>query len=271
MSIRFFQLLMASSVLVLLNSCVAHKELIVMQEQQEIKENLRSHQVLRGERLVKYKEYKIRTQDQLMIQINAFDGSTEDFLNREFSNSTNTNNNLTFTPESVYFNSYTVDNEGAIYLPMIEKVVVKGMTITALKKKLDKEFSPYLKFPNTSLKIANQRVTIMGEVNNPGVHYLYNEKNSLLDVVAMAGDFTPFANLKKVKLIRQRGTGVETIYINLSAPDFVNTEYFYAYPHDIIYIEPLKAKSLDSSSNSLGIVLSAISIGVLLANIFINK
>ncbi|HHH49988.1 MAG TPA: hypothetical protein ENK52_03310, partial [Saprospiraceae bacterium] len=255
----------------LFSSCVAHKEMIVMQEHQAIAENLRSHKVLRSEQLVDYEAYRIKVFDQLMIKINAFDGSTEQFLNRESGSDNGGTINHNFDPAALYFNSYSVNEQGAIYLPMLNEVKVVGLTTDELKQKLNKAFTPYLKYPSTSVKLANMRVTILGEVNNPGVHYLYNEKNTLLDAIALAGDFTAFANLKKVKLIRERKRGAETIYLNLSAPDFVNTEYYYARPHDVIYIEPLKAKSLDTSSNSLGIVFSAISIAVLLANIFIGK
>ena len=255
----------------LFSSCVSHKEMIVMQEHKEIAENLRSHQVLRSENILAYEAYRIKAFDHLMININAFDGSTEEFLNRESSSDNGGSVNHNFDPATLYFNSYSVNEQGAIYLPMLNKVEVEGLTIDELKKKLDKAFIPYLKYPTTSVKLANMRVTILGEVNHPGVHYLYNEKNTLLDAIGLAGDFTAFANLKKVKLIRQRKRGAETIYLNLAAPDFINTEYYYIRPHDVIYIEPLKAKSLDTSSNSVGIVLSAISIAVLLANIFIGK
>lgn len=219
-----------------------------------------------------FEPYQIQSYDQLMIKISAFDGNTEDFLNREFSaQGSASGQNLDYNPETLYFNSYSVDESGFIYLPVIEKIQVKGLTIEELKRLLDEAYSPYLKFSQTTVKLANMRFTVLGEVENPGVYYLYNEQSTLLDAISQAGDFTDFGNRNKVKLIRQRKQGSETVYLNLNRSDFVETEYFYIQPSDVIYIEPVKAKSWDVSSNAIGIVLSAISIGVLLTNIFLGR
>lgn len=260
-------------IVLLCPSCVGYKEMVLMNsnENKETIEGIRSHKVMKEGPMAKFNPYAIQAFDQLVIRINAFEGSTESFINREFSATSEGGNNMQYNPASLYFNSYTVDKDGFIFLPMIEKVKVDGLTLADLKKTLDEKYKPFLKFASSNVKLANMRITVMGEVNTPGVHYLYNEKNTLLDAISLAGDYTDFANLKKVKLIRQTKNGTKTVFLNLNKPDFVYSEYYYVSPYDVIYIEPIKARSLDSSSNVMGVILSAVSIGVLLANIFINN
>lgn len=263
-------LLFACFVLLTATSCVRYKGLVMMAENEKLIGDLKSAQVLREEKLHSFTPYRVRPYDQLMIKVNAFDGSTEQFLDREFSEDNVYSRNLNYDPASTYFNSYSVDEAGYVNLPIVNRVRAAGKTLPELKTTLDSVYTPYLKFAATNIKLSNMRVTVLGEVRTPGMHYLYNEKNTILDALSLAGNATEFADLTKVKLIRSDEQGSKTVFINMAAPDFVYSEFFFIQPYDVIYLEPVKAKAFDSSSQSVGIVLSAVSIIVFLANIFIK-
>lgn len=267
---RIKMILLAFLIGTLLPSCVPHKDLITLNKAEDSPNDLKSDKSMGYVNHKKLKPYKIRPFDQLLVKINAFDGNTEDYLNREFSRGNVYSRELDYSPASIYFNSYNVDKEGFISLPVIDKVKVAGLNVTELKLKLEKAYTPYLKFASSSIKVANMRATVLGEVQNPGVQQLYNEQTTILDAITMAGDFTQFGNRSKVKLIRQSKQGRQTVYLNLSRSDFMTTEYYYVQPSDVIYVEPIKAKALDVSSRTLGVVFSAISLGVLLTSIFVD-
>ena len=250
-------------------SCVGYKDLVTFNAIDDVPEILISDSTIQVTPNPNFQEYKIRPFDQLMIKINAFDGSTEEFLNREFGVAQGTPN-IRNLPEDIYFRSVTVSDSGTITLPLLEELEVGGLTPLQLKAKLDESYKPYLRFVSTNVKLANMRVTVLGEVAKPGVFYLYQEQNTILDAIGFAGDFTEFGNRKKVRMIRQTEDGSKTVFLNLSRPEFASTEFFYVQPQDLIYVEPLKAKSFDVSSESVGLVFSAISLGALLANIFIR-
>ena len=158
-----------------------------------------------------------------------------------------------------------------ITLPLIGDVNLSTKTISEIKEELNVAFRAHFKLVSTSVKFSNMRVTVFGEVNRPGVLYLYNEKNTLLDAISMAGDITDFGNRKKVKLIRLTDKGSVTVYLDLNKSGFISTEYFYIQPHDVIYIEPTKFKSRDRSSRVAGVVLSAISAGAVILSLFIRR
>lgn len=244
---------------------------MIVMDQGELDQEIRAFKELRIDSSVEYKAYTLQPHDQLIIRINAFDGSTEEFLSRSFATENQQASNIDYSPASIYFSSYNIDEKGFVTLPILGKMDVKGMTVEALKEKLDTEYEPYMKFASTTVKLANMRLTILGEINDPGVHYLYNEKTTLLDAISLAGDFTDFANLERIKLVRQTDQGTKTVFINLGKPDFIYTEYYYIRPYDLIYIEPLKEKALDSSARSLGAVLSALSIVAVIINAIIIR
>ncbi|MEL6867770.1 MAG: polysaccharide biosynthesis/export family protein [Bacteroidota bacterium] len=258
------------ALLLLAPSCVGHRELITINGNETVPENFRVEEEVSNTKLFPFEPYRIREFDQLMIRINAFDGSTEDFLNREFSIEGINTNNINYDPESLYFNSYVVNDSGMIHLPMLGGMEVIGLTLHELKLKLDEDYSAYLKFASTTVKLANMRITVLGEVGKPGVHYLYNERTTILDAISMAGDFTDFGNREKVKLIRQTYRNAKAVYLNLNRADFLYTHYYYVQPSDVIYVEPIKSKSLKVSSATLGVVISAISLGALIINIFVK-
>ncbi|MCB0581348.1 MAG: polysaccharide biosynthesis/export family protein [Phaeodactylibacter sp.] len=272
MQVKSTRLFMALLVLLLgmaSQSCVGYKDLVTFNAIDNVPENLISDSTIQVTPNPRFEDYKIRPYDQLMIKINAFDGSTEEFLNREFGVAQGTPN-IRNLPEDIYFRSVSVSDSGTIILPLLEEIEVEGLSVLELKARLDESYKPYLRFVSTNVKLANMRVTVLGEVAKPGVFYLYQEKNTILDAIGFAGDFTEFSNRKRVRMIRQTEDGSKTVFLNLSRPEFTATEFFYVQPQDMIYVEPLKAKSFDVSSESVGLVFSAVSLGALLANIFIK-
>ncbi|MCB0688812.1 MAG: polysaccharide biosynthesis/export family protein [Saprospiraceae bacterium] len=255
--------------LAIAQSCVSHKELITL--------NGSDPQVERGANKQTGQEmlnppalFLIQPSDLLIVNINAFEGNSIQFLQQEFASRNLNNGNREYGPNALYYNSYEVDRDGYINLPFIDKVKVDGMNTDQLKTKLDSAYSPYFKYVSTSVKLANMRVTILGEVEQPGVHYFFNNQTSILEAISLAGDFTDFGNRKKVKLIRRYGNETKTIMLDLNKEDFINTEYYFIHPNDLIYIEPIKAKAFDVGAQSVGLVLSVISTAALLANIFLD-
>lgn len=250
-------------------SCVSHSNLISLNAGDAEMDESQLDTLSQTHTIPAFEDYKIRPNDQLFIRLNAFEGSTGEFINRELSDEGG-GNRLSFDPQTVYFSSYSVSESGSIKLPMLDRVAVAGLTTQQLQDTLDKAYEPYLRLASTSVKLGNRRITLLGEFQSPGTYYLYNEKNTLMEAIGMGGDFTAFGNRKKVKLIRQTADGAESVYLNLTRTDFISTPYYYVQPNDVIYVEPVRAKSFDESARSVGVVISSLSLAVIIANIFIK-
>lgn len=251
------------------SACVSHQNMISLNKGDIISEFGQLDSASQFKITPRIQPYRINLNDQLLIRINAYDGSMSDYISGELSNEAG-GSRLNFDPQTLYFNSYSVDNSGSIKLPVIGKISVRGMTTNQLQDSLDVLYKPYFRLASSKVKLGNNRVTLLGEFTEPGVHYLYNDQNTLLEAIGLGGDITSFGNRKKVKLIRQTSYGVKSTYINLNRSQFLSSPYYYVQPNDVIYVEPLKAKSFDESARSVGIVISSLSLAVIIANIFIN-
>ena len=254
----------------MLSSCVSHQELITLNGSDPTDLERGLNLPLGESKIVTPKSFIIHPSDLLIINVSAFEGNTSEFLQAEFGSRNLNSSGRDFGPNALYYNSYQVGADGYISLPLIDRIKAEGLNTSELKSKLDSAYTPYLKFASTSVKLANLRVTVLGEVQSPGVHYFFNDQTTILEAISLAGDFTDFGNRKKIKLIRRTESGAETVMLDLSKPDFIGTEYFFVRPNDLIYIEPIMAKAFDVGAQSVGIVLSVISTAALLANILLD-
>jgi polysaccharide export outer membrane protein len=83
-----------------------------------------------------------------------------------------------------------VSSQGNISLPLLGIIRVKGLTANELEKEIrDLLAEKYLKDPNVSVFIKeyrNQRISVMGAVEKPGVYDVTGQK-TVLDILAIAG------------------------------------------------------------------------------------
>jgi polysaccharide export outer membrane protein len=97
--------------------------------------------------------------------------------------------------------------DGKISLPLIDEIQAAGLTPLQLKENLVKRFREFVDVPNVSVIVmeANSfKVFVSGEVKTPGVVRLRSE-TSILQIIAMVGGFTEWANQKKIVVIRKEG------------------------------------------------------------------
>ena len=98
-----------------------------------------------------------------------------------------------------------VDASGQIALPLVGSVEAKGKTATELSGEIEKLFgAKYLKDPQVTVSVASsvsQRVSIQGEVTEPGV-YQVTGPTTLLEVLSMAKGETDVAKLNEVVIFR---------------------------------------------------------------------
>ncbi len=82
-----------------------------------------------------------------------------------------------------------LDSLGRVFLPLVGRINLNGLTVSEAQKKLRKAFSVYIKNPRISIQIKeyrSYRVSVLGRVNKPDVYALRGSR-TILDVLAMAG------------------------------------------------------------------------------------
>lgn len=159
---------------------------------------------------------------------------------------------------------YLIDNEGNIEMPVLGKIRARGRTKTELKDFITNEIlaQKLLIDPIVDIRLLNFEVTVLGEVASPAVISVPSEKISLVKALGMAGDITIYGKKDNVLLIREENGVRKTRHINLNSSDFLNSEYYYLHPNDVVYVEPNKTKVSISgrSQQVLPLVLTSLSI-----------
>ncbi len=155
---------------------------------------------------------------------------------------------------------YLVDKEGYIDFPVLGKIQVMDMTRNDLSELLKEKVSEYLKNPIVTIQYLNFRVTVLGEVKNPGSYKVSSERVSLLDALGMAGDLQINAKRKNVLVMREQGNEKQFARVDLTSTDYIDSPFFYLQQNDVIYVEPSKGRIAGGNASTfLPYILSSVS------------
>jgi polysaccharide export outer membrane protein len=186
---------------------------------------------------------------------------------------TNLNSNIGgYTQGTPPLPGYLIDAEGNVDFPVIGKIKLAGLTRSAAMDYIKEQLKPYLNNPTIQLRILNYKVTVLGEVRNPGTFTIPNERITLLEALGIAGDLNITAMRKNVMVIREvDGKRTET-RIDLTSKDVFSSPVYYLQQNDLVYVEPNRAKINSAVLNpaNVSLLLSAVSLFVTIA-ILIKK
>ena len=246
--------LVAALFAVLFASCVPQKKMLYLKNAEMISENLSANYI--NERSV---DYKLQPGDNLYIRfINTIDERSAATLNGEYTN----RSNYMSSDASIYLQSYTLDEEGCIELPLTGKINLKNLTVDEAKDTLQREINRFINQTTVIVKLSNFNLTVLGEVNRPGMYKVYQSQINLFEAISMAGNMTNFAKNSEVKIIRQTDNGSQVVTVDMGEADILSSPYYYLKPNDIIYVEPLKIKQWGFTSFPYSTVLSVLSLGL---------
>ncbi len=240
-------------------SCVPTKDLIYLQKNGNSPKNTISEVVA--------KPYRLQVSDVLSITISAMDSKLVEIFN------TNPNAIGQVSEQSLYYNGYSIDDHGTIRMPILGEVNVLAMTTDEVRQKIENQLlNEHFKKEAgifVSVKLAGFRYTVNGEIATPGTKILNQDKVSILEAIANAGDITVVGDRKDVIIIRQYPQGLETFSIDLTDYNAVHSPYFYLQPNDYIYIKPLKQKTWGTGKTGIESLSTIITLLTLVTTTFL--
>ena len=120
------------------------------------------------------------------------------------------------------------------------------------------------------MRFLNYRVTIVGDVNRPGVYTFPSEKVNILEALGYAGDLTNYAQRDNVLVIRESNNTRKFARLDLTDPNILASPYFYLQQNDLIIVDPNKSKATitDQSYRTISIATSIVSIVAIIISIF---
>ena len=208
-------------------------------------------------------EYKIAPND--IISFMVFTKNGEKIINpiemSQTSSTTTQETNLT----------YLVEKDGQIKLPVINRVLIAGMTIKEAEKFLEEKYASFYNEPFVKLNVLNRRVIIFpGSITGEAkVINLVNENTTLLEAIAQAGGISGGKSYK-IKLIRGGLKNPIVFHIDLSTMQTARQGDIILQANDIIYVDTpnrISRKILDALLPYVYLVSSTVVVLFTLAKI----
>jgi polysaccharide export outer membrane protein len=157
---------------------------------------------------------------------------------------------------------FLVNDAGEIQLPFLGKLRVEGMSTANLQDSIQKQLGAFLKEPVVNVRVLNFKISVLGDVMRPGQYPIQNERISINDALALAGDMTITARRDNILLVREEAGERKYIRLDINTKELINSPYYYLHNNDVLYIQPGKVK-YDVEGNTyrnLSLLLSTISV-----------
>jgi len=164
------------------------------------------------------------------------------------------------TPSGAYLYGFEIDSDGNIKLPMLGKLKVSGVPISKIEAIVQTKADEFLNDAIVKVKLLNFKITVTGEVRNPGAYYNYNNSITVIEALALASGNTDFASINKVMVVRIFPEGNKSYMLDLSSKNAYLSEAFYLQPNDYIIVQPDKYKNFQLNSQTYSLMFSSMSI-----------
>lgn len=228
----------------MLTSCVSNKKYVLLQNAK----TSTSSDTSKSNYFLNRTSYKLQVNDILFINLT----SQDETVTKAFSKPTNGQQMIQQANglgNSFYYIGYSLDLNGDINLPIIGKVNIVGLSVFDAKEKIEVEIAKYFKVFHLMVQLTEMPFTMLGEVTRAGRYSGLTNQITIFEALALSGDFTSIANRRSVELIRQTTEGVKIYEIDLTQADIISSPYYVLRPNDVIYVRPLKSRSIGNFSN----------------------
>jgi polysaccharide export outer membrane protein len=243
-----------------MSSCKTNDELIYLK-------NLQQNDVMMSQPF-STDSYHLRPGDNLFIQVTSPNTEVNQLFNPAIQGNNSGTSQQFGSPSSQYLNGYLIDQDGFIELPVFGQLTVAGKTVREVKNLVVSKVDEYFKEASVIVRLLNFKVTIIGEVNQPGILYPYNNTYTLLEAISQAGGTTDYSSLKKAVIIRETPAGIINMEVDLTDKSFLTSNAYYLQPNDVVYVSPDKNKNLKINAAMYSLAFSTISLILVIAKLF---
>lgn len=252
--------LMAAIAALVSGSCTSYKDIVYFQDIDNANLNPLNSEY----------EAVIKKDDRLTIVVSGPDKTVTAPYNLTLSELSGTSG-YSSNPEQATL-SYLVDVNGNIEFPILGKIHVEGMTRSQLTDYLTAEIGKDVQNPIVHVSFKNYKITVLGEVRNPGTFTFDSEKINILQALGQAGDLSLTAERDGILLLREVD-GVQTHNrIDLRDSHLLDSPYFYLQQNDVIVVppSPTRVKTATTATGIWSIILSSITTSIAVISLIIK-
>jgi polysaccharide export outer membrane protein len=216
----------------LLNSCIPQKQIIYMQDLSQNAEYQNPYGELDGIT----NKYKLMANDQLYIHVFTSNPKLSEFFNIG-------RNNINYTNQSLSLYTYVIDDEMNIDFPFVGKINLEGCTVLEAKNRIIESLESFLNDAQITIRLYNSSFIALGEFGKVGRIDMGKEQITIFEAVALAGDIKSVGKRKKVMIARPTPEGTISYFVDLTDRNILDSDKYYVYNNDIIYVRPMRAKA----------------------------
>ncbi len=233
-----------------MSSCASYKQNIMFKSTETV-----SAEKLKKEMLGAEKNYQIAKNDRLSIQVYSNGGERLIDTNPELSKVVQ-NNQSTVQNESTYL----IDLNGLIKLPLVNEIMLEGLTLKQAEEVLQKEYAKFFKDPFVQLSFANKRVIVLGALGGQVIP-LINENITLVEVLGLAKGLDNTSKAQNIRLIR----GEKVYAVDFSTIDGFRNGNMLIQSGDVVYVETVRRPFSEALRDYSGIISMLVALTTLIA------
>jgi len=262
MKILFRNILFCVCLVSSVSSCVSDKKMIYLQGASE------AYAVPKD--LSAVFELKAEPDDQLAVSIASKDVELLQRFNYTTlvgggSNPTAGANSVNVSSGVAYFQ---VDKNGCIEFPILGTISVGGLTTREISAMIQKRVRDegYINDAVVNTKIMSFKVTVMGDVKNPGTQTYQGERLTILEALGKAGDLNNSAHRDHILVIREENGKRVTYELNLLDQESIfNSPAYYLQQNDVVYVQPNKSQRVKGSTSYTWLTVGSTVVGMVVS------
>lgn len=217
-------------------------------------------------------DIRLRPDDKVSIVVKSKDPLLSDLFNLPIVSHRVGYSQTSSLSSSQQVSAYTVDRNGEIDFPVLGKVKVQGFRRDEVAEMIKKELIDrnLVKDPVVTVEYGNLGFSVLGEVNRAGRYTFDRDHMTILDAISMAGDLTIQGKREDVLVMRDVAGQRVTYRLNLqSGRELLQSPAFYLQQNDIVYVQPNKFRSRQTTVNGNNVLSASfwISVASLLTSI----
>ncbi|MBP8023581.1 MAG: polysaccharide biosynthesis/export family protein [Paludibacter sp.] len=229
------------AVAVLLSSCYNYKTTGLLQEK---------NPTLPVYQKEAYEDYRLQINDEIIYRLLTSDETISKLISSGTSSMSSQN-----------MISYRIYPDGTVDLPFLKKIPVAGLTLNEASRVVEEKFKEIIPDAAVKLSIANKTFTIIGEAGT-GVYPIIREKMTIYQALSLSGNLNNAGDFKNVRIIRETEKGTEVLQFDIRPVSLIESQYYYIYPNDILYVQRAKSSfyKVNNWSSFMGLISTSLSL-----------
>jgi len=153
---------------------------------------------------------------------------------------------------------YVVNSNGNIHFPVLGKLKVVDLNQLQVQDLIQEQLKAYVNSALVSVRLKNFKITILGEVNNPGVYSISDERITIVEALGLAKDLKIRGKRESITVVRESNEGKVYHKIDITSKNIFDSPIYYLKQNDVVYVEPNKAQILSSKNNNWTRILTTV-------------